>query len=167
MTKHLDVAGTTYNDIVTWRWERSRMRWVSTLSDGTELVVALQRFGRRSFWNPSVNGKALPNNGFHDPEAAQHAAFVAWQTRVPVKLADIASKIRAHLKRFEADPKINTKRRGLSRYYGAGAHASGARVGMRYIAFQGVTYVSKADALRYLAWLDAGNVGRHFEALRE
>jgi hypothetical protein len=84
-----------------------------------------------------------------------------------MKLAEIATKIRAHLARFEANPKINTKHNGLLRYYGAGAHVGGARVGIRYISFQGVTYVSKAEALRYLAWLDAGNVGRHFEALRE
>jgi hypothetical protein len=82
MTKHLDVAGDTYADIVVWRWERARMRWVSSLRDGTELVVALQRFGRRSFWNPSIDGTALPDNGFHDPEAAQKAAFAAWEQKV-------------------------------------------------------------------------------------
>ena len=79
MTKQLDVAGTPYADIIVWRWERPRMRWVANLRDGTELVVALQRLGHQSYWNPAVNGRALPNNGLRDPESAQHAAFDEWK----------------------------------------------------------------------------------------
>jgi hypothetical protein len=79
-----------------------------------------------------------------------------------VKNGEIADKIRAHLKRFEADPAINEKRRGLSSYWTAGAGASGRYVYVQYIAYQGSTALSKADALAYLAWLDAGNVGRHY-----
>lgn len=75
------MTGDTYADIVVWRWERSRMRWVSKLSDGTELVVALQHLGRRSFWNPSMDGMALPDNGFRDPESAEKAALAAWRKR--------------------------------------------------------------------------------------
>jgi hypothetical protein len=85
-----------------------------------------------------------------------------------MKLDEIASRINAHLKRFEADPKINVARGGnLRPYYYAGAHRRGRFVGVRYVSFQGVRSISKADAERYLAWLDAGNEGRHHEALRQ
>lgn len=82
-----------------------------------------------------------------------------------MKNVDIAARIRSHLKRFEADPAINEKHRGLSSYYCAGASASGRYVYVQYIGYQGPTPLSKAQALGYLAWLDAGNVGRHYQAM--
>lgn len=92
-----------------------------------------------------------------------------------MKAAEIAARIHAHLKRFAADPKINKERtytkdgkeyfRGRPFYY-AGAHASGRWVWVVYVTYQGGHALSKQDAERYLVWLDAGNVGRHFEALR-
>lgn len=84
MTKHLDVAGDSYADIVVWRWERARNRWVANLRDGTELVVALQRFGHRSYWNAYIDRVPVPDDGamgFRDPESAQKAAFAAWKRR--------------------------------------------------------------------------------------
>lgn len=86
-------------------------------------------------------------------------------------LKDIAAKINEYLKRFEADPEINhyddhRTDRGLRPYFQSGAFANGRYVGLRYISYQGISYVSKADAISYLEWLKAGNVGRHFEALR-
>jgi hypothetical protein len=93
---------------------------------------------------------------------------------------ELALKIDAHLKRFERDPKINFGKRydqerkrwvrdpmGLRDYFGANARGDRQRVRVIYIAYQGGSYLPIADAERYLAWLDGGNVGRHFEALRE
>lgn len=85
-------------------------------------------------------------------------------------LKEIASRIDAHLKRFEADPKINkTKRTGgmkLSRFYNAGSTDSGRCVYVCYVAYRGNSHLSKPEGTRYLAWLDAGNVGTHRQALR-
>lgn len=83
----------------------------------------------------------------------------------PPTLAAIAERIAAHLRRFEADPVVNTPREGrrIKLYYSPSAFARGSRVGISYVSFQSETCVTKADALAYLAWLDAGNVGRHWE----
>ena len=84
-------------------------------------------------------------------------------------MKELAAGIDAHLKRFEADPAINAiERRGgrLSPYYGAGAgYWRGRYLLVQYISYQGPLTLSKAEAEAYLAWLDAGNVGRHYEAL--
>ncbi len=79
------------------------------------------------------------------------------------KIAEIAERIAAHLLRMEkTDPK-----RGSSRcaYYMPNAWAAGPRVGVRYVSYQSTTNLTKADALEYLAWLDAGNEGSHYKAL--
>lgn len=87
-----------------------------------------------------------------------------------LSMKEIGERINAHLKRFEADPKINIDcsptKTGLHDYYQAGAHGSGRWVWVRYVAYQGNRTLTRAAALKYLAWLDAGNVGRYFEALR-
>lgn len=82
---------------------------------------------------------------------------------------EIAKKIAAHLRRFEADPEINAYREGttLSPYYSAHAYHAGKWVMVTYISFQGSTSLSKQEALDYLEWLDAGNVGRHYEQQRQ
>jgi hypothetical protein len=87
----------------------------------------------------------------------------------PLKLAAIAARIYAHLQRFERDPKINvTHPEYRTRpYYMANAGVSGAYVFVRYVSYQGTSNLRRDEALRYLAWLDAGNVGRHYEAFRE
>jgi hypothetical protein len=83
------------------------------------------------------------------------------------KLSEIADRIHAHLRRIEADPELNPwddgKVNGTKPFFHAGAHVAGARVGVRYISYQGVTNLKKADAVKYLAWLDAGNVGKHWK----
>lgn len=80
---------------------------------------------------------------------------------------EIADRIDAHLKRFESDPRINRKtRENTSLYWQARAWSSGRFVRVLYVNYQGSTAVSKADAEKYLAWLDAGNEGQHFKALR-
>jgi hypothetical protein len=93
---------------------------------------------------------------------------------------DLAQKIDVHLKRFERDPKINPGKRyddkkrkwvpdskGVRDYYCAGAGGDRHRVWVRYITYQGGRHLSIEEAQKYLAWLDAGNVGRHYEAIRE
>lgn len=93
---------------------------------------------------------------------------------------DLAQKIDVHLKRFERDPKINPGKRyddkkrkwvpdpkGVHDYYCAGAGGDRHRVWVRYITYQGGRHLSIEEAQKYLAWLDAGNVGRHYEAIRE
>ena len=79
---------------------------------------------------------------------------------------EIAERINAHLRRCEADPKINTKtRERTSRYWNSGAGASGRFVRIVYVRYQGSVAVPKADAICYLRWLDAGNEGQHYRAL--
>jgi hypothetical protein len=80
-----------------------------------------------------------------------------------VKLSEIAARISEHLKRKEASQPKNSAEPGD--YYRACAWAAGSRVGVRYVSFQHETFLTKADALEYLAWLDAGNIGRHYKAL--
>jgi hypothetical protein len=79
------------------------------------------------------------------------------------KLREIAERIAAHLQRIE----LAHPRRGKSDclYYSANAWPAGARLGVRYVTYQNTSNLTKRDALEYLAWLDAGNEGRHYTAL--
>jgi hypothetical protein len=88
------------------------------------------------------------------------------------KLKEIAERINAHLKRIEADPELNQYKNATHRqmklkpYWNSCAwYGHGTRMGIRYISYQGNQTLTKADALEYLAWLDAGNNGKHYEAL--
>ena len=87
-----------------------------------------------------------------------------------MKLHEIAARIAAHLKRFEADPKIaksqNIEGPRLDFYCGPTAQPGGTRVFVTYVSYQGEASLKKAEAEAYLAWLDAGNVGRHYEQQR-
>lgn len=96
-----------------------------------------------------------------------------------MKLDEIAKRIAAHLRRFERDPEINRKRKydeaakrwvdhqgGLGSYWHASAQRAGSRVAVVYVSYQGATNLTRGEALAYLAWLDAGNVGTHWSALR-
>lgn len=89
------------------------------------------------------------------------------RTPPPPKLAEIAARIAAHLRRFEASPVHNPwdngKVNGTRLYYGATAWVMGARVAVRYVAYQGTEKIRREEALGYLAWLDAGGVGQHWE----
>lgn len=84
-----------------------------------------------------------------------------------LKLAELAERIDAHLRRLEADKDVNVNPRApkLKMLYSAAAEPAGRFVAIRYVSYQGFMNVSKADALAYLAALDGGFVGRHFEAL--
>jgi hypothetical protein len=83
----------------------------------------------------------------------------------PVGVKEIARRIGVHLARFERDPKINVKSPdyGTRPYYNTNAWHGGRWVAVQYISYQGSTSLAKDRALAYLAWLDAGNVGRHWE----
>lgn len=86
----------------------------------------------------------------------------------PMKLAQLADRIHAHLKRLESDDTVNVSRDGKRKlFWCSGARASGNRVFCTYVSYQGKTSLTRDEATRYLAKLDAGVVGRHFEALRE
>lgn len=86
----------------------------------------------------------------------------------PPKLKEIAARIAEHLKRFEADKAINvfadieTRRLKTSPYYMASAGVAGPYVWVRYVSYQTGTNLTKDEALKYLTWLDAGNVGKHY-----
>ena len=84
-----------------------------------------------------------------------------------MKLTEIAARIDAHLKRFESSLKINPPAEGYGSelYYDARAYVGGRWVYVSYVSYQDNSNLSKADAERYLAWMDAGNIGRHWEAL--
>jgi hypothetical protein len=82
----------------------------------------------------------------------------------PLRLADIARRIDAHLKALEADPVWNTlgpKHGHLQRFWHASAWAMGRYIGVTYVSYQNHSALSKTEALEYLAWLDAGNKGSH------
>lgn len=80
----------------------------------------------------------------------------------------VAADIRNYLQHFERDPVINKPDGARMRpYYNAGAHSVGRYTHVTYISYQGPSKLTPEEAVRYLAWLDAGNVGRHFEAFRD
>lgn len=80
-----------------------------------------------------------------------------------MKLQEIADHICNHLQRFEADPVINpTNEHGTKPYYWACAVARGPKIFVTYVSYQGPSSLSKAEALQYLEWLDAGNIGEHY-----
>src|SRR4051812_5757691 len=81
---------------------------------------------------------------------------------------EIADRINAHLKRFEASKKINAENaRGHHPYYHAGAGESSGKVQVVYVGYQGETSLNRVQAGWYLELLDRGFVGRHFEAFRK
>lgn len=84
-----------------------------------------------------------------------------------MKLDEIAKRISAHLKRFEANPEINKLASGrrIHPFYNAGARRAGSKIAITYVSFQHTSKISKGQAEHYLAWLDAGNVGEHSDAL--
>ena len=73
-------------------------------------------------------------------------------------LTEIAARIDAHLKRFEAVP--------LARYYFARAYRAGKYVLVTYVTYRGHSSLTRSEALAYLAWLDSGKIGTHWESQR-
>lgn len=92
-------------------------------------------------------------------------------TRSLLTLDEIAERILRHLLRFESDPEINAPHdeasmRGLRPYFDPRVWSSGRLVYITYLSYHHAGSLSKTSAERYLRWLDEGNVGRHYEALR-
>jgi hypothetical protein len=84
-----------------------------------------------------------------------------------LKLSEIAKRIAAHLERIEADPKLNNHKQGIGGdLYRAGAYQGGKFVRVTYVSFQGASSLTRDDALKYLAWLNAGKTGTHWEQQR-
>ena len=83
------------------------------------------------------------------------------------RLADIAEKLDTHLRRLEFDSEWNIVPGGRRRLWNTGACSSGNRIFCTYVAYQGGCSLTKKQALAYLAKLNAGFKGRHFEALRD
>ena len=84
-----------------------------------------------------------------------------------MKCEEIAHRITAHLRRFEKNPVINADRPdhgNTAPYLHAFASHSGRWVYVQYLSYQGDNALTKQEAMRYLEWLDAGNVGKHWEA---
>lgn len=88
--------------------------------------------------------------------------------------AEIAERINVHLKTAEADREWNEyDHRGmiLSKLYHAHASAGKSKtakyVHVVYVSYQGRTRLSKADAESFLAWLDEGNRGTHYQQQRD
>lgn len=84
-----------------------------------------------------------------------------------VKFQEIAARINVHLKRFESDPAINQGEGGQPYFNASAGYFGGRYMYVIYVSYQGRSTLSRADALAYLAWLDAGNVGKHFKQQRE
>lgn len=86
-----------------------------------------------------------------------------------LKLNEIAERIYVHLKRFENDPEINTvdPEYETRPYFSVSCWPGEKWVEVRYINYQHASNLTKKDALIYLEWLDAGNVGLHHKALGE
>jgi hypothetical protein len=90
------------------------------------------------------------------------------------KLSDIATSIGAHLRQFSQTPSIaekswidgNGKERKLTLFWSPRCFRAGSRVKIRYVNYQYESSMTKAEALQYLEWLNAGNVGRHYDCLR-
>lgn len=83
--------------------------------------------------------------------------------------AEVAERITAHLKRFEADKTINAKRadfRNTQPYYCPSCRPSPRGFSIMYVSYQGTLKLTTEEAELYLVWLDEGNVGKHWEALK-
>lgn len=79
------------------------------------------------------------------------------------KLADLAEKIDAYLKKWEAD-KVGVNKAdsgGHRKFYCANACAMGNRIAIKYVSFQGSSRLSRGEAERFLARLDGGYIGSH------
>jgi len=77
-----------------------------------------------------------------------------------IKLAEIAEEINRYLRDFELNH--NEVAHGGRKYYCTRCFNSGRYVMVQYISYQGTTSLTKDEAIRYLEWLRAGNIGKHW-----
>jgi hypothetical protein len=73
-------------------------------------------------------------------------------------LTKTAAQIDSYLKKFEITNKMNL--------FWSGARQAGRYVRISYIHYQSSSHLTKVQAETYLKWLQAGNVGKHWEALK-
>jgi hypothetical protein len=87
-------------------------------------------------------------------------------TMKPPTLTELANRIHAHLRRFEANPKINklNKSSRLHRYFEAGAYRAGRYVRVVYhrVGSDSGPRLTREQATSYLEKLDAGKTGTHW-----
>ena len=91
-----------------------------------------------------------------------------------MKLAEIAARIDKHLDRFANDPEISSREwtdsKGVVRrntlFWHPCAFRAGSYVHVKYVRYQSSSSLRRYEALAYLAWLDAGNIGTHYECQR-
>ena len=93
-------------------------------------------------------------------------------TALTSPLDTTATRIAAHLRRFEDDPEHNAPtgvagHTPMHPYYHPSAYRGGRYVMVSYMSYQGYTPLSKVEALAYLDWLDHGGVGTHYEMRRQ
>ena len=88
-------------------------------------------------------------------------------------LAVLATRIGVHLERMERDPMINAAldigTSKLHPFWRAHVEARGNRIFVQYqdLPFRSESSITREKAEKYLAWLDAGNNGKHWEVLRK
>lgn len=75
----------------------------------------------------------------------------------------LATAIDGYLKEFE---QLEQDQDVKKSFYNASAIGEGPFVEITYISYQGASKLVIEEAEKYLAWLDAGNIGRHYEALK-
>ena len=82
-----------------------------------------------------------------------------------MKIKEIATEINRALTRWERDPALNPAdpTYHTKPYCMARAFASSNRVFVVYVGYQGSCSLTKAQALAYLEWIRAGNVGSHYD----
>jgi len=81
-----------------------------------------------------------------------------------MKLSEIASKIRSHLRRLEADKGVNVLNDdGMPRYHKATASEKGRGVKVSYVSYEPPHSLDRESAEAYLRRLDAGYTGTHLD----
>ncbi len=83
-------------------------------------------------------------------------------------LTELAERINKHLKRIERDPELNPIRKNAGNtraFYYAAAYRGGQFCRVSYVSYQGALSLHREEAEKYLAWLDAGNNGTHYEVV--
>jgi hypothetical protein len=82
---------------------------------------------------------------------------------------ELGERINAHLKRIESDPTLNPPKDGrpggVTPFFQAMAYGERKYIYIRHVAYQGTNRITREQAAVYLAWLDAGNVGKHATVL--
>lgn len=78
-------------------------------------------------------------------------------------LTEICNRIQSHLTRFSRDPELRETPKGYARYFYPRCYRGGAYARIRYVSYQHTSSLKRAEAEAYLDWLNAGNVGTHYE----